>query len=73
MNSSEEKDEMVRASVVAAMLDVPIGTVHQLVHQKRIPHVRLGRRFIRFRRSEIEAWITGQAVPPATQLGKGGR
>ena len=60
----EAQAGLVRAVVVAELLGVPVGTVHQLVHQRRIPHVRLGRRFIRFRRAEIETWLQQHAVAP---------
>lgn len=49
----------------AAVLRVPLGTMYALVSQKRIPHVRLSRRLVRFDRSELESWINAHAVPPA--------
>jgi excisionase family DNA binding protein len=47
----------------ADLLSMPLGTVHALVSQKRIPHLRFGRRFVRFSAAELRAWIRSQAVP----------
>jgi excisionase family DNA binding protein len=40
---------------VAAMLSFKVGTIYQMVHQKRIPFRRAGRH-LRFEASEIDAW-----------------
>jgi excisionase family DNA binding protein len=47
------------------LLNVKVGTLYALVSQRRIPHVRLGRRLVRFDRAEIEAWLQQRAVAPA--------
>ncbi len=39
------------------------GTLYALVHQRRIPHVRLSARLVRFRRDELEGWMNARAVP----------
>lgn len=41
----------------AHLLAIPIGTLYSLVHQRRIPHVRLGKRFVRFDPDDLAAWI----------------
>jgi excisionase family DNA binding protein len=38
------------------------GTVYSLVHEGRIPHIRLGRRFVRFEVEAIDNWIRSQSV-----------
>jgi excisionase family DNA binding protein len=40
---------------VAAMLQIKIGTIYQMVHQKRIPFRKAGGK-LRFDASEIDAW-----------------
>jgi excisionase family DNA binding protein len=40
---------------VAALLQFKVGTIYQMVHQKRIPFRRAGRQ-LRFDASEIDAW-----------------
>ena len=57
-------DEMLTYSQAAVLMGVRIGTVYALVSQKRIPHVRFGRRFVRFSASELRAWVRSQTVPP---------
>lgn len=46
----------------AQALGVPVGTVHSLVHQQRIPHLRLGKRLVRFDENEILKWIESKRV-----------
>ena len=42
-------------SEVAALLQFKIGTIYQMVHQKRIPFRKAGRH-LRFDAHEIDAW-----------------
>jgi excisionase family DNA binding protein len=42
---------------VAEMLKLSVGTVYHLVSQKRIAHLHLSKRCLRFRRGSIRAWI----------------
>lgn len=39
------------------ILGVPLGTLYAWVHARRIPHIRLGPRLVKFRRSELEQWL----------------
>ncbi|MBI5493955.1 MAG: excisionase family DNA-binding protein [Deltaproteobacteria bacterium] len=41
----------------AQYIAVPLGTLYSLVCRKRIPHVRLGKRFVRFKREHLDKWI----------------
>ena len=54
---------------------LPEGTLYSLVSQKRIPHIRLGKRLVRFNVEELQAWLEAQAVPvsaPLSRARKGG-
>ena len=42
---------------VAALTGFSVGTLYHWVSQRRIPVVRFSRRCIRFRRSDLDAWI----------------
>lgn len=42
---------------VSELYGIPIGTLYLLVFQKRIPHIRLGKRFVRFSKNELDSWI----------------
>lgn len=48
---------------LACLLGVPIGTCYAWVHQRRVPHIRLGPRLVRFSRREIRDWLRQRQVP----------
>ena len=58
-------------SQAAALLGVPKGTLYALVHQNRVPHIRLGKRFVRFDEERLRAWMREHRVEPL-QVQKGG-
>jgi len=45
-------------------LNLKLGTLYALVAQGRVPHVRLGRRLVRFSRSDLDEWLKKHAVAP---------
>jgi excisionase family DNA binding protein len=49
---------------LSALTGLSIGTLYHWVSQKRIPIVRFSARCVRFRRSDIEAWIASRVVQP---------
>ena len=59
---------------VADIQGVPIGTVYAWVSQRRIPHVRLGPRLVRFQRGALERWLEERQVAALDSLpAKGAR
>ena len=52
-------------SEVSEMLGIKVGTLYSLVSRQRIPHVRLGRRFVRFPEKELREWALAHFVAPA--------
>lgn len=38
------------------------STLYRLVHERRIPHVRLSSVLVRFRWGELERWMDARAV-----------
>jgi excisionase family DNA binding protein len=42
---------------VAKLTGFSVGTLYHFVSQRRIPVVRISSRCIRFRRSDLDAWI----------------
>lgn len=46
----------------AELLGIVRNTLYSMVRRKRIPHVRLGSRLVRFRRAELEAWMEARSV-----------
>lgn len=57
--------ELLTYREVAGMIGVPLGTLYEKVARREIPHVRLGRRLVRFERSAIDAWLRDRRVPGA--------
>ncbi len=53
---------LVNYKQAAEMIGLPLGTLYALVSQKRIPHVRLGKRLVMFSIPEIMAWIVEHKV-----------
>ena len=46
----------------ADLLAVPVGTLYAWVHLRRIPHIRISKRLVRFQRAELERWIEARRV-----------
>ena len=47
----------------AAYLSMPIGTLRALVCRRRVPHIRLTGRLVKFDPAELDAWINAHRVP----------
>jgi excisionase family DNA binding protein len=63
----KERTEMDESSLLdvrgaAALLGISAGTLYHWLSERRVPVVRLGLRCVRFRRSDLEAWISEKSV-----------
>jgi excisionase family DNA binding protein len=47
---------------VARWLGIKLGTLYALVHENRIPHVRIGARSVRFKRDDLLEWIAARTI-----------
>lgn len=56
--------DLVGYADAALITGLSRGSLRARVHRKAIPHVRLSRRTVRFRRAELEAWLAAGAVHP---------
>lgn len=56
-------DVMIGYAEAAALLGVPVGTLYHWVHRRRVPHVRLGPRLVRFGRGQLLSWLDAHRVP----------
>jgi len=54
--------EMMSYDDAAEYLRMKMGTLYCMVSRRRIPHVRLGPRLVRFRRADLEAWLEARSV-----------
>lgn len=51
-------------SETATFINVKIATLYTLVHQGRIPHIRIGRRFVLFDVDELIIWLNSKKIIP---------
>jgi excisionase family DNA binding protein len=57
-----EQDNYVGYDEASRILNVKRQTLYAWVSRKRIPHIRLGPRCIRFSRAELNRWIEASRV-----------
>lgn len=67
MESRNATDGLLNIQELASWLGMSVGTLYHLVSQQRLPVVRISARCIRFRRREIEGWITAHLSPVREQ------
>jgi len=60
----EKLVKLLSIEQVSEITGISVGTLYHWVSQKRIPVVRLSSRCIRFRLSDIEAWLSERIVMP---------
>lgn len=63
----EHPDVLLTYREVQTQFAIPRGTLFFWVHSHQIPHLRLGPRTVRFRRSELQSWLNQRAVAPQPQ------
>jgi len=54
-------DQLLTVSQICQLLQMKPSGIYSLLYHHRIPCIRLSSRCVRFRRSEIEAWIAGKS------------
>lgn len=59
-----ESENLLSIQEVAELTGLSVGTLYHWVSERRIPFVRFSARCVRFRRSDIEAWISEKLIPP---------
>lgn len=64
MNTPTENNSEIGISYKAAskLTGINIGTLYSMVCNKRIPHIRLGKRHVVFNKDELIAWLLSQKV-----------
>jgi excisionase family DNA binding protein len=61
-------DGLLDAAAIAAYVGIADRYLTDLVAKRKIPHYRIGERTVRFRRSEVDAWLAEQKVDPVRDL-----
>jgi excisionase family DNA binding protein len=54
-----ERRLLLNVSEVSELTGISVGTLYHWVSERRIPFVRLSARCVRFRRTDLEAWVAG--------------
>ena len=52
-----QMEKLLKVNEVSELLGIPKGSVYNLVHEGRIPVVKLGNGRVRFKPSSLEKWI----------------
>ncbi len=66
VNAALVQEETLGYAEAAVLLGVARGTLYAWTSLRKVPHYRIGRRCVRFMRSELVAWMHRHAVPIAT-------
>jgi len=64
-----DDDQLLTYADAARLLNLRLGTLYALVSRKEIPHVRLGKRLVRFSRNALTALIAERSIAP-TPVGR---
>lgn len=64
----EFSDRLLNIRDVAAVTGLTVGTLYHLVSQNRIPVVRISRRCLRFRESDLKRWFDALTCGPEHSL-----
>lgn len=54
--------EMGGYAFASEVTGIGVNTLYSLVHSKRVPHIKLNRRLIRFNKTDLEEWLNSQKV-----------
>jgi excisionase family DNA binding protein len=55
-------DEHLTYAQTERFINVRLATLYSMVSRHEIPHVRLGRRLVRFSRRALERWLAERTV-----------
>ena len=64
-NKRRDLERLVTAKDLEALLQIDVKTLYSYVRRGLIPYVRIESN-LRFRPSEVQAWLEGQAYRPRT-------
>lgn len=59
-----DDEKLMTVKEVAKVFSLGEPVIYQLIREKRIPHIRLGRRFIRFKCKDVKQWIESKKILP---------
>ncbi|GEM_PF-3568673 len=56
--------DLIGYAEAAQLLNTPIGTLYGWVNRKRVPHIRISKRLVKFSRRALATWIAERTVQP---------
>jgi excisionase family DNA binding protein len=59
-------EKLLSIDELSEILGVTKATIYSWTYRNKIPHIKLSKRLLKFRRNDIEAWITKRAVSADT-------
>jgi excisionase family DNA binding protein len=60
-------ERLLSVDEVVLMLGVSKATIYSWTHKNKIPHIKLSRRLLKFRESDILAWIERRSNNPSEE------
>jgi excisionase family DNA binding protein len=55
-------NDLITYEEAARYLSLPVGSLYSLVHRGEVPHIRMGRRTVRFSRRALASWVAARTV-----------
>ena len=55
-------DELIGYTEASRLLGVPVATLYNWVSLKRIPHIRISKRMVRFDPERLKRWLEKRVV-----------
>ncbi len=62
--------KLIDYGAAAELLGIPLGTLYEWVSRKKLPHVRLGPRLVRFDEDELRDWLNTRRVSATPSQGR---
>ncbi len=60
---TEEPFDLIGYEEASILVGLPLGTLYSLVSRRRIPHIRLSDRIVRFSEMDLREWIESGRRP----------
>ncbi len=75
MNEQVENpgEQLLTYQEAAKLLGMKVSTLYSLVFHRKVPHIRLTGKMVRFSDQELSAWVQASRVEPAPAKVKAGR
>lgn len=66
-------EKLLSYSEINERTGISKGTLAWWVRERKIPHVRLGPRHVKFRWSDVSSWLDSKTLPPLEPIANRGR